>query len=63
MEKITVMVPIDVEISVHISGKIRVHSATWPNFNVIEDQLEVLAQDNAGPYDHVIDGWIVRQKV
>ena len=65
MQKITVMVPIEVEVSVHPAGNIRVHSATWPNFDVIEGQLEVLRKEDCPDYMKfvaIVDGWVIRKK-
>lgn len=64
MEKIIVMVPVECDISVHPSGRIRVHGCINPDFNTIEDQLKVLRKEDAinTKFSLVIGDWVVTHK-
>lgn len=69
---IKVKMELDVEISMHPSGRIRVHSCVNPNLNHIEGQLTAIPQaDNPSDakiqsqYMDIlasIDGWNIVQK-
>jgi hypothetical protein len=65
MTKIKVMVPIECEISVHPSGRIRVHRCINPDFNTIEDQLQAFPEAEYNPEMNIlasIDGYNIVQK-
>lgn len=65
MEKITVMVPIECDISVHPSGRIRVHSCINPDFNTIEDQLMAIPKAecvDTMKFLAIIDDWVIAKK-
>ena len=68
MTKIKVMVPIECEISVHPSGRIRVHMCINPDFNTIEGQLEAIPDAKSAPHYlkflAIIDNWgIIQSKI
>lgn len=65
---IKVNMELDVEISMHPSGRIRVHSCVNPNLNQIEDQLIAVYKTESLPdvsslkYLTRFDDWVILQK-
>jgi len=64
--KITVMVPVEVEVSVHPAGNVRVHGCINPTFADIEDQLQVFqrfaAINSSIDILTVLPDWIICKK-
>lgn len=55
MKKITVMLPVEIEVGINPAGKVNVGSAKWPRLCDIEAQLGVLRSGEVRAYQVVLE--------
>lgn len=47
MAKITVMVPVELEVTVSVHGELRVNAATWPTLDKCQNYMQVIPESLA----------------
>ena len=55
MKKITIMLPVEIDVEIRPAGNMHVGSATWPRLCDIEDQLGVLRSGEARSHHKVLE--------